>query len=128
MLILAAPRSLLQGRIQPEIFLGEKAVLWGYPALSPPPQQVAFFSPAFQAAFGLELNALSDDQTPLPNAVTKIMEGLNKARDPFIRVCTPLTSVPSPHIQLLLLEFMDLCPYVSGKQSSVDLSLQWASR
>ncbi|XP_059331138.1 cholesterol 24-hydroxylase isoform X1 [Ammospiza nelsoni] len=38
-----------------------------------------------KAAFGLELNALSDDQTPLPNAVTKIMEGLNKARDPFIR-------------------------------------------
>ncbi|XP_030805385.1 cholesterol 24-hydroxylase [Camarhynchus parvulus] len=38
-----------------------------------------------KAAFGLELNALSDDQTPLPNAVTKIMQGLNKARDPFIR-------------------------------------------
>ncbi|NWR01824.1 CP46A hydroxylase, partial [Paradoxornis webbianus] len=38
-----------------------------------------------KVAFGLELNALSDDQTPLPNAVTKIMEGLNKARNPFIR-------------------------------------------
>uniref|UniRef100_A0A674H401 Cytochrome P450 family 46 subfamily A member 1 n=1 Tax=Taeniopygia guttata TaxID=59729 RepID=A0A674H401_TAEGU len=38
-----------------------------------------------KAAFGLELNALSDDQTPFPNAVTKIMEGLNKARDPFIK-------------------------------------------
>ncbi|NXR24740.1 CP46A hydroxylase, partial [Cinclus mexicanus] len=38
-----------------------------------------------KVAFGLELNALSDDQTPLPNAVTKIMEGLNKARIPFIR-------------------------------------------
>ncbi|NXA91278.1 CP46A hydroxylase, partial [Melanocharis versteri] len=38
-----------------------------------------------KVAFGLELNALSDDQTPLPNAVTKIMEGLNKARVPFIR-------------------------------------------
>ncbi|NXB70864.1 CP46A hydroxylase, partial [Donacobius atricapilla] len=38
-----------------------------------------------KVAFGLELNALSDDQTPLPNAVTKIMEGLNKARNPFTR-------------------------------------------
>ncbi|NWS91852.1 CP46A hydroxylase, partial [Toxostoma redivivum] len=38
-----------------------------------------------KVAFGLELNALSDDQTPLPNAVTKIMEGLNKARVPFMR-------------------------------------------
>ncbi|NWV87143.1 CP46A hydroxylase, partial [Machaerirhynchus nigripectus] len=38
-----------------------------------------------KVAFGLELNALSDDQTPLPNAVTKIMEGLNKARIPLIR-------------------------------------------
>ncbi|NXC95153.1 CP46A hydroxylase, partial [Certhia familiaris] len=38
-----------------------------------------------KVAFGLELNALSDDQTPLPNAVTKIMEGLNKACVPFIR-------------------------------------------
>ncbi|XP_032918764.1 cholesterol 24-hydroxylase [Catharus ustulatus] len=38
-----------------------------------------------KVAFGLELNALSDDQTPLPNAVTKVMEGLNKARVPFIR-------------------------------------------
>ncbi|NWT17566.1 CP46A hydroxylase, partial [Vireo altiloquus] len=38
-----------------------------------------------KVAFGLELNALSDDQTPLPNAVTKIMEGLSKARIPLIR-------------------------------------------
>ncbi|NXU03181.1 CP46A hydroxylase, partial [Buphagus erythrorhynchus] len=38
-----------------------------------------------KVAFGLELNALSDDQTPLPNAVTKIMGGLNKARVPFVR-------------------------------------------
>ncbi|NXH61654.1 CP46A hydroxylase, partial [Rhabdornis inornatus] len=38
-----------------------------------------------KVAFGLELNALSDDQTPLPNAVTKIMEGLNNARIPFVR-------------------------------------------
>ncbi|NXB53262.1 CP46A hydroxylase, partial [Leucopsar rothschildi] len=38
-----------------------------------------------KVAFGLELNALSDDQTPLPNAVTKVMEGLNKARVPFMR-------------------------------------------
>ncbi|NXI77484.1 CP46A hydroxylase, partial [Rhipidura dahli] len=38
-----------------------------------------------KVAFGLELNALSDDQTPLPNAVMKIMEGLNKARIPLIR-------------------------------------------
>ncbi|NXD99836.1 CP46A hydroxylase, partial [Chaetorhynchus papuensis] len=38
-----------------------------------------------KVAFGLELNALSCDQTPLPNAVTKIMEGLNKARIPLIR-------------------------------------------
>ncbi|NXB64909.1 CP46A hydroxylase, partial [Struthidea cinerea] len=38
-----------------------------------------------KVAFGLELNALSDDQTPLPNAVTKIMVGLNKARIPLIR-------------------------------------------
>lgn len=75
----------------------------------PPPQLVASFSPASQVAFGLELNALSDDQTPLPNAVTTIMEGLNKARVPFIRVCTLLTSVLSPHIQLLLLELMELC-------------------
>ncbi|NXB12080.1 CP46A hydroxylase, partial [Cnemophilus loriae] len=38
-----------------------------------------------KVAFGLELNALSDDQMPLPNAVTKIMEGLNNARIPFIQ-------------------------------------------
>ncbi|NXC85116.1 CP46A hydroxylase, partial [Cercotrichas coryphoeus] len=38
-----------------------------------------------KVAFGLELNSLSDDKTPLPNAVTKIMDGLNKARVPFIR-------------------------------------------
>ncbi|XP_016154216.1 PREDICTED: cholesterol 24-hydroxylase isoform X1 [Ficedula albicollis] len=38
-----------------------------------------------KVAFGLELNSLSDDQTPLPNAVTKVMEGLNKARVPFMR-------------------------------------------
>ncbi|KAI1237610.1 hypothetical protein IHE44_0013692 [Lamprotornis superbus] len=38
-----------------------------------------------KVAFGLELNALRDDQTPLPNAVTKVMEGLNKARVPFLR-------------------------------------------
>lgn len=79
-----------------------------------PTQQVAFFSPASQVAFGLELNALSDDQTPLPNAVTKIMEGLNKARNPFIRVCTLLSSVLFPHIQLLLLEFMELCNTCRG--------------
>ncbi|NWV43453.1 CP46A hydroxylase, partial [Grantiella picta] len=38
-----------------------------------------------KVAFGLELNALSDDQTPLPNAVTKIMEGVNATRIPLIR-------------------------------------------
>ncbi|NXC06615.1 CP46A hydroxylase, partial [Orthonyx spaldingii] len=38
-----------------------------------------------KVAFGLELNALNDDQTPLPNAVSKVMEGLNKARIPLIR-------------------------------------------
>ncbi|NWW83142.1 CP46A hydroxylase, partial [Climacteris rufus] len=38
-----------------------------------------------KVAFGLELKALSDDQTPLPHAVTKVLEGLNKARIPLVR-------------------------------------------
>ncbi|XP_009081267.1 PREDICTED: cholesterol 24-hydroxylase, partial [Acanthisitta chloris] len=38
-----------------------------------------------KVAFGLELNALSDDQTPLPHAVTMVLEGMTKARIPLIR-------------------------------------------
>ncbi|NXY16184.1 CP46A hydroxylase, partial [Atrichornis clamosus] len=38
-----------------------------------------------KVAFGLELNALSDDRTPLPHAVTKILEGLSKDLLPLIR-------------------------------------------
>ncbi|XP_069714890.1 cholesterol 24-hydroxylase [Phaenicophaeus curvirostris] len=38
-----------------------------------------------KVAFGLELNALSDDQTPFPHAVTMILEGMTKARLPFLR-------------------------------------------
>lgn len=63
-------------------------------------QRVGFFSPAPQVAFGLELNALSDDQMPLSRAVTVALEGMTKARIPFIRVCTVITSVLSPCIQL----------------------------
>ncbi|NXM06356.1 CP46A hydroxylase, partial [Tyrannus savana] len=38
-----------------------------------------------KAAFGLELNAVSDDQTPLPHAVTMVLEGLTKSRIPLIQ-------------------------------------------
>ncbi|KAM9014891.1 cholesterol 24-hydroxylase isoform 2-T2 [Ara ararauna] len=38
-----------------------------------------------KVAFGLELNALSDDQTPFPHAVTMVLEGLTKTRIPFLR-------------------------------------------
>ncbi|NXY46599.1 CP46A hydroxylase, partial [Ceuthmochares aereus] len=38
-----------------------------------------------KVAFGLELNALSDDQTPFPHAVTMILEGMTKARLPFLQ-------------------------------------------
>ncbi|XP_065696025.1 cholesterol 24-hydroxylase [Patagioenas fasciata] len=38
-----------------------------------------------KVAFGLELNALSDDQMPLPRAVTVALEGVTKTRIPFIR-------------------------------------------
>lgn len=71
----------------------------------------AFFSPAPQVAFGLELNALSDDQMPFPHAVTVVLEGMTKMRIPFMRVCMHLTSVLSPHVQLepLLLQGLELC-------------------
>ncbi|XP_057254947.1 cholesterol 24-hydroxylase isoform X1 [Pezoporus wallicus] len=38
-----------------------------------------------KVAFGLELNALSDDQTPFPHAVTMVLEGMTKMRIPFLR-------------------------------------------
>ncbi|XP_054683930.1 cholesterol 24-hydroxylase [Grus americana] len=38
-----------------------------------------------KVAFGLELNALSDDQTPFPHAVTMILEGMTKTRIPFLQ-------------------------------------------
>ncbi|XP_061854195.1 cholesterol 24-hydroxylase [Colius striatus] len=38
-----------------------------------------------KVAFGLELNALSDDQTPFPRAVTMVLEGMTQARMPFIK-------------------------------------------
>ncbi|XP_010077240.1 PREDICTED: cholesterol 24-hydroxylase, partial [Pterocles gutturalis] len=38
-----------------------------------------------KVGFGLELNTLSDDQTPFPRAVTVILEGMNKARIPFVQ-------------------------------------------
>ncbi|KFQ31184.1 Cholesterol 24-hydroxylase, partial [Mesitornis unicolor] len=38
-----------------------------------------------KVAFGLELNALSDDQTPFPRAVTLILEGMTKNRIPFVQ-------------------------------------------
>ncbi|NXO58821.1 CP46A hydroxylase, partial [Aramus guarauna] len=38
-----------------------------------------------KVAFGLELNALSDDQTPFPRAVTMILEGMTKTRIPFLQ-------------------------------------------
>ncbi|XP_027586690.1 cholesterol 24-hydroxylase [Pipra filicauda] len=38
-----------------------------------------------KVAFGLELNALSDDQMPLPHAVTMVLEGLTKSRIPLIQ-------------------------------------------
>lgn len=58
-------------------------------------QRVAFFFPAPQVAFGLELNALSDDQTPFPRAVTVVLEGMTKKRIPLMQVCMLLTSVLS---------------------------------
>lgn len=45
-----------------------------------------FFSPSPQIAFGLELNALSDDRTPFPHAVTMIMKGMTEMRIPFVKV------------------------------------------
>ncbi|NXP15743.1 CP46A hydroxylase, partial [Thinocorus orbignyianus] len=38
-----------------------------------------------KVAFGLELNALNDDRMPLPHAVTMVLEGMTKARIPFLR-------------------------------------------
>ncbi|XP_063188954.1 cholesterol 24-hydroxylase [Chroicocephalus ridibundus] len=38
-----------------------------------------------KVAFGLELNALSDDQMPLPHAVRMVLEGMTKARIPFLK-------------------------------------------
>ncbi|NXN41988.1 CP46A hydroxylase, partial [Rhinoptilus africanus] len=38
-----------------------------------------------KVAFGLELNALSDDQMPLPHAVRMILEGMTKARIPLLK-------------------------------------------
>jgi len=87
----------------------------------------AFLSP--QTAFGLELNALSNDQTPFPHAVTMVLEGMTKARIPLMQVGTHLASVLSPRV---LLEPLLLCGRAgavrglgtTGKGSSVALSLQ----
>uniref|UniRef100_A0A8D0KQL2 Cytochrome P450 family 46 subfamily A member 1 n=1 Tax=Strix occidentalis caurina TaxID=311401 RepID=A0A8D0KQL2_STROC len=38
-----------------------------------------------KVAFGLELNALSDDQTPFPHAVTVVLEGMTKTRIPLFQ-------------------------------------------
>ncbi|KAM6461419.1 cholesterol 24-hydroxylase isoform 1-T1 [Liasis olivaceus] len=38
-----------------------------------------------KVAFGLELNTLHSDQTPFPRAVTMVMKGLSKARNPFFQ-------------------------------------------
>ncbi|NXU48195.1 CP46A hydroxylase, partial [Turnix velox] len=38
-----------------------------------------------KVAFGLELNALSDDKMPLPHAVRMVMEGMTKARIPLLQ-------------------------------------------
>ncbi|XP_074885960.1 cholesterol 24-hydroxylase isoform X2 [Buteo buteo] len=38
-----------------------------------------------KVAFGLELNALSDDQTPFPRAVTVVLEGMTKQRIPLMQ-------------------------------------------
>ncbi|XP_014813164.1 PREDICTED: cholesterol 24-hydroxylase [Calidris pugnax] len=38
-----------------------------------------------KVAFGLELNALSDDRLPLPHAVRMVLEGMTKARIPLLR-------------------------------------------
>ncbi|XP_029453783.1 cholesterol 24-hydroxylase isoform X2 [Rhinatrema bivittatum] len=38
-----------------------------------------------KAAFGLELNALHDDQTPFPRAVSMAMKGIMDLRNPFIK-------------------------------------------
>uniref|UniRef100_A0A8C2SQN8 Cholesterol 24-hydroxylase n=1 Tax=Coturnix japonica TaxID=93934 RepID=A0A8C2SQN8_COTJA len=38
-----------------------------------------------KVAFGLELNALSDDRTPFPHAVTMIMKGMTEMRIPFVK-------------------------------------------
>ncbi|KFQ61486.1 Cholesterol 24-hydroxylase, partial [Pelecanus crispus] len=38
-----------------------------------------------KVAFGLELNTLSDDQTPFPRAVTMVLEGMTKTRIPLMQ-------------------------------------------
>nr|XP_033807542.1 cholesterol 24-hydroxylase [Geotrypetes seraphini] len=38
-----------------------------------------------KVAFGLELNALHDDQTPFPRAISAVMEGTVSIRNPFIK-------------------------------------------
>ncbi|XP_040414568.1 cholesterol 24-hydroxylase [Cygnus olor] len=38
-----------------------------------------------KVAFGMELNALSDDRTPFPHAVTMIMKGMTEMRIPFVK-------------------------------------------
>ncbi|XP_021258166.1 cholesterol 24-hydroxylase isoform X2 [Numida meleagris] len=38
-----------------------------------------------KVAFGLELNALRDDRTPFPHAVTMIMKGMTEMRIPFVK-------------------------------------------
>ncbi|OXB78983.1 UNVERIFIED_CONTAM: hypothetical protein H355_004526, partial [Colinus virginianus] len=38
-----------------------------------------------KVAFGLELNALRDDQTPFPHAVTMILKGMTEMRIPFVK-------------------------------------------
>lgn len=90
-----------------------------------------FFSPSPQVAFGMELNALSDDRTPFPHAVTMIMKGLTEMRIPFVKVCVLLASVLS-HVQLEPLPPNGagvVCgPYVTGKTLSEVLFLQHALR
>ncbi|XP_053545297.1 cholesterol 24-hydroxylase-like [Bombina bombina] len=38
-----------------------------------------------KAAFGLELNSLHDDQTPFPNAISLIMQGMVASRNPLLK-------------------------------------------
>lgn len=60
----------------------------------------AFSFPSPQVAFGLELNALRDDRTPFPHAVTMIMKGMTEMRIPFVKVCVLLASILCLRVQL----------------------------